>query len=396
MLNPTGSPAHVTMTFLYEAGAPGQSTQVVPAHSVTSVDLALAAGYGRRISTIVEADQKISASSTITYGTADTASTPGASGPSNLWYLAEGYDNLGFSEELVIMNPSTHVATIDVRFLPFNNRPAQETRFVMQPRANIRINASQYIPNQSFSVIVTSDQNVVVERGLRFGAGGRGADDKIGTNSASAVWDFAYGDSAPDRQTFFTILNPNQASPAAVTATFFDRSGKPVGTKTVVVDALHRGNIKLNDVLANVKVATVMTSNVPVVVERPVYQSSPNLRSAPSGGVAFGRNGGGLAFAFPGLSTAGGDDARLYLFNPGVNTVTVHATFYTTTGTSATQDVTLPPNSDIVLSVNSVPGLSAGPLGAILRSGNNQAFVAEQTILNPTTQRFSSMEGIAQ
>jgi hypothetical protein len=396
MLNPASSPAHVSMTFLYAVGVAGHYSQVVPAHSVASMDLALAAGSGRRISTILSADQKISATSTITYGSADSASTAGARGPSKLWYLAEGYDNGSFSEEVVIMNPNKSVATIDVRFLPFNNHPAQETRFVMQPRSNISINAAQYIAKQSFAVVVTADQNVVVERSMRFGAGGRGADDKVGINSASTVWDFAYGESAPDRQTFFTILNPNQASPAAVTATFFDRTGKPVGTQTIVIDPLHRGNIKLNDVLAQAIVATVMTSNVPVVVERPVYQSSPNLSTAPSGGVAFGSNGSALAFAFPDLSTAGGDNARLYLFNPGVKQVTVRATFYTATGGTAAQDLVLPANGDIALNVNSVPGLSPGPLGARLTSTNGQAFVAEQTMLNRSAQRFDSMEGIVQ
>lgn len=396
MLNPTGAVAHVKMRFLYESGPESQYTQVVPAHSVASVDLALAAGAGRRISTILEADQKISATSTITYGGADSASTAGASGPSKLWYLAEGYDNGSFTEELVIMNPSSSNAIIDVRFLPFNNRPIQETRFVMQPHSNIRIDAAQYIARQSFATIVTADQNVVVERAMRFGAGGRGADDKIGINSAATVWDFAYGESGADRQTFFTILNPNQASPAAVTATFFDHSGKPIGTQTIVIDALHRGNIKLNDVLANAQVATVLTSNVPIVAERPVYQSSPNLSTAPSGGVVFGRNSGGLAWAFPGLSNGNGDVAHLYLFNPGIKPVTVQATFYTTTGSSQSQTLTLPANSDYPLDVSSISGLPTGAIGAILKSTNGQTFISEQTVLNAGAQRFSSMEGIAQ
>ena len=396
MLNPTAGAAHVTMTFLYQAGATTQYSQVIQAHSVATVDLALAAGYGRRISTILEADQKISAVSTITYGNADSASTPGASGPSRLWYLAEGYDNGSFTDEVVIMNPGTTTATIDVRFLPFNNHPVQETRFVMQPRSNISIDASQYIPRQSFSTIVTSDQNVVVERAMRFGANGRGADDKIGSNSAATVWNFAYAESAGDRQTFFTVLNPNQASPAAVTATFFDQTGKPVGTQTIVVDALHRGNIKLNDVLAGAKVATVLTSNVPVVVERPVYQSSPDLNSAAAGDVSFGRNSGGLSWAFPSLSTAGTDSSNLYFFNPGVKTVTALVTFYTATGNTATQPVTIPANGDVVLNVNSVPNIPAGALGAVVKSTNGHSFVAEEIVLNPTTQRFDSIEGIAQ
>ena len=66
----------------------------------------------------------------------------------------------------------------------------------MQPRSNITIDAGQYMPGQSISAIVTADKDVVVERTMRFGAGGRGAHDKIGATSASTVWLFAQGESA--------------------------------------------------------------------------------------------------------------------------------------------------------------------------------------------------------
>src|SRR6202022_433936 len=154
----------------------------------------------------------------------------------------------------------------------------------------------------------------------------------------------AQGESSADSQTFFTILNPNQAAPAAVTATFFDRAGRPIGAKTIVVDPLHRGNIKLNDVLPNAQVATVLTSNVPVVVERPLYQGPANLGLDRSGSVTFGRNGGGLSWGFPGASTAGGDQTQMYLFNPGLKAAAIHASFYTEAGAVVTQDYTLAPN----------------------------------------------------
>lgn len=396
MLNTNDVVANVTMHFLYQAGPEQRYTQVVPAHSVATVALSIAAGAGRHVSTILEADRQISAASTLLFGNDDFESTPGASGPSRLWYLAEGYTNGSFREYLEVMNPSTTFATIDVRFLPFNDRPAREVRFVMQPRSNIQIDAGQYMPGQSISTIVTADHSVVVERTMRFGANGRGVHDKVGISTASTVWSFAQGPSASNRQTFFTILNPNQASPAAVTATFFDQTGKPVGAKTIVVNPLRRGNIKLNDVLPTAEVATVLTSNVPVVVERPLYQSSPNLGSAPSGSVIFGRNSGGFSWAFPTGSTANGDHTSLYLFNPGVKAAAVKLSFYTPTGGVVSQTRTLAPNSDTVIDVNGVDGVAAGPIGITLKSTNGQAFIAEQEVLNTTTQRASSTQGIAQ
>ncbi|HXT37801.1 MAG TPA: DUF5719 family protein, partial [Chloroflexota bacterium] len=396
MLNPSDAPATVHMTFLYQTGPEQMYTQVVPAHREVSVGLSLVAGAGRQVSTILDSDRRITASSTITYGSGDTTTALGAAGPARTWYLAEGYTNGSFSEYLHIMNPNNAYATIDVRFLPFNNRPAKEIRFVMQPESNIQINAGQYMPGLSIAAIVTADHAVVVERSMRFGSGGRGAHDKIGVTSASTIWQFAHGESAPNRQTFFTILNPNQAAPAAVTATFYDHTGRPVGSSTVIIDPLHRGNIKLNDILPVAQVATVLTSNVPVVVERPSYDGPPNLGLAGDGSDVFGQNGGGLSWAFPGATTAPGNVSQLFLFNPGLKAVAVHATFYSDLGATVTQDYTLAPNSDTVLTVNSVPGMPQGRYGAVLKSTNGAVFLAEQSNRNAGLRQMSSTQGISQ
>ncbi len=395
MLNPGDVQATVKMTFLYQVGPMQTYTEIIPAHREVSVGLSLVAGAGRQVSTILEADQRISAASTISYAGGDSSTALGASGASTTWYLAEGYTNGSFKEYLHVMNPNSTYATIDVRFLPFNNKPAREARFVMQPNSNIQIDAGQYMPGQSISTIVTSDHPVVVERAMRFGVNGRGAHDKIGVTSASTVWLFAQGESGPNEQTFFTILNPNQAAPAAVTATFFDKTGRPVGSKTIIVDPLHRGNIKLNDVLPNAQVATTLTSNVPVVVERPFYIGPANLSQATSGSVIFGGNGGGLSWAFPSGSTAPGTQSQLFLYNPGLRAVVVHATFYSYTGTMVTQDYTLAPNSDTVLSVNGVPGLPPGSYGATLKSTHG-VFLAEQSDVDAQRGQLDSVQGIAQ
>ncbi|MGH2346000.1 MAG: hypothetical protein ACRDG4_12290, partial [Chloroflexota bacterium] len=73
MLNPTDADATVKMTFLYQVGPEQTYTTTVPAHRQLSVGLALVAGAGRQISTILEANQRISAASTITYANGDSS-----------------------------------------------------------------------------------------------------------------------------------------------------------------------------------------------------------------------------------------------------------------------------------------------------------------------------------
>jgi len=396
LLNPSAGQATVTLTFLYQTSPQRSTVVTVPAHGTLQVDLGLTAGQGRHISTIVSADRQIGAQSSIYYPGADGSSALGASAPAKLWYLAEGYTGGTFHEYLDVMNPSKAVASVDVRFLPFNGKPLKEERFTVSPRSTIRVDAGQYVPGQSIGAIVSANQGIVVERTLRFGAGGRGADDAIGIASSSTVWLFAQGNTAADRQTFLTILNPNQASPATVTATLFDSTGKPVGMKTIVVDALHRGNIKLNSILSEVDVAVSVTSSVPIVVERPQYVGPADLGKASSGSDVFGRNGAGASWTFPSGNTSGGNQESLYFYNPGVQPVSVQVTFYTNTGATVQQSITLAPNSRGLMSVNQIAGLPAGPFGAVARSTDGRLFVAEQSTFNGQAQRYSSTQGIAQ
>ena len=396
LLNSAPGVARVTLTFLYRAAPERSQAVTVPAHSDLNIDLGLAAGQGRHVATIVSADRQIAAQSTIYNGSGDSSAALGASAPAKLWYLAEGYTGGSFHEYLEILNPSTHYANVDVRFLPFNGKPPKEVRFSVHPRASITVDAGLYMPAASISAIVSADQGIVVERTLRFGAGGRGAHDKIGIASSSTVWLFAQGTTAPDRQTFLTILNPNQAAAATVTATLFDGSGKPVGARTIVVDPLHRGNIKINDIVSSADVAVAVTSSVPVVVERPQYVGPANLGLASSGSDVFGRNGAGASWTFPGGDSSGGNQESLYLYNPGLKTANVTATFYTSTGATFQQNLSLAANSRTVVNLNQVSGLPAGPFGFVVRSTNGQLFIAEQSTFNPNTHRYTSTQGIAQ
>jgi hypothetical protein len=83
--------------------------------------------------------------------------------------------------------------------------------------------------------------------------------------------------------------------------------------------------------------------------------------------VIFDRNGGGLSWAFPGGTTAGGAQSLIILFNPGLKAATVHGTFYSESGATITQNLTLPPNSNTILNVNTVPGLAPGHYSARCR-----------------------------
>jgi hypothetical protein len=387
----------VTLTFLYQNAQEQRASVTVPPRGVTSVSLNLAAGQGRYIATIVDADRKIAAQTIIHNGHSAMSTALGAPAPGTLWYLAEGYTGGSFREYLTVMNPNPRLVTVDIRFLPFNGRPMNEVRFTIGARSLIRFDAGLYMPAQSISAIVTASAGVVVDRTIRFGLNRRGADDAVGIAQASTIWLFAQGTTAPDRQTFLTVLNPNAAAPAAVTATLYDAAGRAVGTRTILVQALRRGNIKLNDIVSQADVSVVVASSVPVVVERPQYLGPADLGRAIAGGDEFGRNGAAASWTFPAGDTSGHTQQQFSLFNPGLQTIQVTATFYPAAGgTPIVRTLQIDPFHHAFLDANTVAGLPVGVFGAVMTSAGGHTFIAEQLTTNNAEGRLSGTQGIAQ
>jgi hypothetical protein len=397
LFNPTNGSAHVTLTFLYQNAQEQRSGVTVPPRGVTAVSLNLAAGQGRYIATIVDADRPIAAQTTIYNGHSDISMALGAPAPGTLWYLAEGYTGGSFREYLTVMNPNTNLVTVDIRFLPFNGKPPKDVRFTIGARSLIRFDAGLYMPGQSISAIVTASAGVVVDRTMRFGLNQRGAHDAVGIAQASTIWLFAQGTTAPDRQTFLTVLNPNAAAPAAVTATLYDATGRAVGTRTIMVQALRRGNIKLNDIVSQADVAVVVASSVPVVVERPQYLGPADLGRAIAGSDEFGPNGTAASWTFPAGDTSGQTQQQFSLFNPGLQTIQVTATFYPAAGgTPVVRTLQIDPFHHALLDANAVAGLPVGAFGVVMTSAGGHTFIAEQLTNNSAEGRFSSTPGIAQ
>jgi hypothetical protein len=256
------------------------------------------------------------------------------------------------------------------------------------------VDINSQMPNQSLSIIADSDQPVVVERTLTFSTNGYGLTTRAGTHTPATSWIFAEGTTVNKFQTFLTILNPNPA-PALVTASFFGRTGGSLGSKTLVVQGRSRANLKENDFLNASGIATVLTSNLPIVVERPEYFGSPNGTNI-AGSDVFGRNGAGVRWSFPGGNTSPGNSEFLLLYNPSIKTIPIDATFYGADGKTITKRVNVPPTVRYNIDVNRLlPGF-AGIHGAVLKSTNGQGFVAEQTVFAPNHSFLRSTQGLAQ
>ena len=165
-----------------------------------------------------------------------------------------------------------------------------------------------------------------------------------------------------------------------------------------MVAGFSRANIKLNDFLNASGIATVMTSDMPIVAERSDYFGAPTAPRV-AGSNLFGSNGTGVRWSFSGGDTVGTNEFLL-LYNPSAVTIPVDATFYGSNGITVTQRILVPPTVRYSVDVNTLAP-SFAPLhnavhGAVLQSASDEGFVAEQTIFAPDHSTLRSTQGLAQ
>jgi len=402
LLNPTGERAVVRLVFYLDNGATNTALMAIGPRRQQVVDLARLTPHRGTFGLSVSASQVVVAQLVVGRGGQDGDTLLGNGGLGQHWYLAEGYTGLTFHETVSILNPSPRTpALVRLRLLPFGRYRGRTVTVTAPPHTNTVVAINALLPGRSLSVIADATHPVVVERTLAFSAmrhgsrsTGYGLTMQRGTNIAATSWLFAEGETANHFETFLTILNPGQRA-ARVTARFYGSTGRLLGQRAITVGGLERANIKLNDVAHAGGVASVVTSDRPVVVERPEYFGSPNgVRVA--GSDVFGRSGSGISWSFPGGDTRSGQSELLLLYNPSARRIPVDVTVYEANGRTVSRRIYLAPQVRDTLDMSRAVGRITGPHGTVLRSANGVGFVAEQTVFAPDRTTLRSTQGLAQ
>jgi len=394
VLNTNDQPASLRLTFYFQNGASYTELATVAAHAQAAIAVAQYKLQSGTFGLQLNADRQVSAQLTNTRDGRDGDTLLGNTGLGTTWYLAEGYTGLTFHETVSILNPDPTVAAqVQLQILPLGGGPGKTVPVTVPAHANGVVDINQQFPGKSVSIVATSDRPVVVERTLTFSTNGYGMTTRAGTNTAATSWLLAEGTTVTRFQTFLTILNPN-LTPALVTASFFSRSGASLGSKTITVAGRSRANIKLNDLFYASGVASVVTSNSPIVVERPEYFGSPNGVNV-AGSDVFGRNGAGVRWSFPAGNTSGRSEFLL-IFNPSATTVPIDVTAYGSNGQTLTRRVNVPPTVRYNVDVSQVFAGFDAQHGIVLTSASGVGFVAEQTVFAPNYSTLRSTQGLAQ
>jgi len=391
VLNPDNNPAQLNLHVTFLNGGAQDRSVTVPGHSRTTLLMRRYTSGRRGLCFLrLTSNRRVGAAETTFRGGRDWASTLGVSAPARTWYLAAGDTAGSYRESLRIYNPHSFRVSVSIRLTPSRGR-TRTVRLAIDSDRGAEVLVNRHAPVGGVSATVGGGASIVVERFMTFGRGAFGSSASAGGAAASATWYFPEGSTQRGFSTAFAVYNPS-GNLAAVTATFFDTRGRVIGARTILVSPRRRGVLAANGAVRGGSMATVLTSNVAVVVERTLSFG----RRGSGGSTVSGYNGGGLAWEFPEGNTGSGNHEYLLLQSTSGRTAMVGIEFYTTTGTATHVDVSIPARGRLSLAVNGVRRLPAGEHGAVLISSNGVPFVAEQSIYSGDGARGDTLAGLAQ
>ncbi len=185
----------------------------------------------------------------------------------------------------------------------------------------------------------------------------------------SMQWYFAEGYTGGSFTEYLTLANPGASNTdATVTVQYLLGAGSPI-TQTYTVAGGRRSTINVNNAVGpGQNVSMVVTSDLPIVAERPMYFTYTGLKgyTIPGGSDVLGATSLGTQFDFGYLDTSPGHATYLTILNPNSSAVTATVNYYAAAGGAPkTITHTIAANSRGTVNVNN-EGLAPGSYSALV------------------------------
>ena len=196
----------------------------------------------------------------------------------NEWYFAEGTTRWNdvdgaFEEWICLQNPSDHeTADVVVTYMLGTGQNIQKV-YPVPPHSRYTVEVAKDVGvNQDVSVKVASNVPIAAERPMYFNYHGYAVDGSnvVGASGPSTYWAFAEGCTRAGFQEWLTIQNPNGV-PATCHINYMTGKSKVTEVSQKVGPRSRATVDVLSQVGDNQDVSTIITSNVPVIAERPMY-----------------------------------------------------------------------------------------------------------------------------
>jgi translation initiation factor IF-1 len=294
VLNPGGSDANVTITYMKGDGTTKSATLTVPKNSRSTVLPRDTLGTGN------DAAHDFSAKVECTNGQQIVAERPmyfnyngiwtggsdvvGATSPASAFYFAEGTCRPNFDPYVTILNPGANDANVTVTYMKGDGTTATQqvtvpknARSTVMPRS-ILGTGNDAAHDFSITVECTNGQKIVAERPMYFNYNGiwTGGHDVVGATAPQTIGWFAEGTCRPNFDPWITIQNPG-ANDANVTITYMKGDGTTASQQITVPRNARRTidpRLKLgtgNDAAHDFSVTVECTNGQKIVAERPIY-----------------------------------------------------------------------------------------------------------------------------
>ncbi len=308
----------------------------VPAYTQLSEDVNNDVGANQAVSALIELDQAIVATRTISRTTSDgtvlgESSSSGINGLAQFWYFAEGYTGASFQEYLALFNPGNTPASVIVQPVgKAGAQPAAPLSETVPAHARVTVNVRAAVPGQSLGLSVQSDQPIAAERVLYWGSGAGsakyGAAVNAGIQGPAALWTFPYVSTSNKDQAFLAFIDPTTVA-AHVQLTTYTGVGSHPMPPIITIQPGARSTVSIPS--DGGPIGIVASSDVPVIAEQGQYfGGSPNI-GMHGGSVLAGTPQPAIHWAFADPGTDQYSSQSWYILNRGSTKANLTATLYT-------------------------------------------------------------------
>jgi hypothetical protein len=186
--NPTSTDANVTVKFLPQGGTPVTKTKTVAANSRLTINIEQEdpALSNAAVATQIHSDQPLVAERSQYWPDPapqwyEAHNSFGVAVPGKKWGLSEGRVGQAsqYQTYILLANPGNTDANVTIQFLRENGGATVTKSFVVPAtsRLNVAVGGTggdvPELANENFGAIVTSDQNIAVERSMYSNANGQ-------------------------------------------------------------------------------------------------------------------------------------------------------------------------------------------------------------------------------
>jgi len=357
--NPGANDAVVNITYMLGDGTQIPQQVKIIAHSRYTINVNEVVGEGKDVSIRVISQEPVIVERPMYFhygkGWPGGHVVMGKPTLDTTFYFAEGTTRENFVTYLCLQNPNAILANVKITYI-FSDSTTQLQKVAVDPHNRETINVNDVVgAGKDVAIVVESDLPIMAERPMYFKYGGRitGGHVVIGATEPDTHFFLAEGTTRYGFQEYLCLLNPGE-TPANVHLRYMFSDGG-ILDQYEVVDATSRHTINVNQVVGDNKdVSVEITSDQPIVVERPMYFV---YKGAIVGGHdVIATTDLGTTFYFAEGTTRPGFEEWICLCNPGDLAAQLNITYMFGDGTTKLQTVDVGPHSRYTIFVNAYVG----------------------------------------